>query len=381
MLKVIDNEFNFIGAVDDFISFIPEKSYYGIGKFELHVDYSIENIEMLVEENIIFQDIDNAYIILHVENTSTDGKMVIKGLQLKQYLSRRITKPVGVAYDRKNTNAETIMKSYVASYANIPSLTIADDLGRGGVFVYQTRYKPLDEELSKLGKVSGLGWNISLDLENKQFVFDIIEGLDRTAGQSVNSNAIFSADFDNVTEQSFMQSKMSYANVAIVAGRGEGINRDIDIIGDATGFDRYEVFIDARDIEDISDLADRGLQELSAREKVLSFESDILTDSNLFYGVDFNIGDLVTIQNKKWNITLNTRIDSIKEIYEANGFKLEATFGNAVPSFLDIIKKKLDTPIAESSGTSGALINLDGGRPDTLYGDLPPIIGGGVVGS
>lgn len=361
MLKVIDNQFNFLGAVDRYTSYMPARSFFGVGIFELHLPFTTEYSKILVEENIIFKETNKPYIILYKEINSSDNTMVIKGEELKSYLGRWITKPpVNRAYDRVNANAETIMKEYVRRNCKTPNLIVAKDLKRGDKFVFQTRYKQLDMELEKIGLVSGLGWTVKLDIDNKKFVFDVIEGLDRSINQAINSRAIFSDDFENVTEQTLTKSKVGYKNVAIVAGRGEGRDRIISVIGEGDGFDRYETFIDAADVENEEDLPDRGAQKLSEMQKVESFESRILSNSNLVYEKDYNIGDTVTIQNKEWDVTLNSVIKSITEIYEEGGFRLEANFGNNTPTISQVIKKQLDKPVVENVGGFN-FGDLDGG--------------------
>lgn len=382
MLNIIDKHFNFLGQIDGYSSFIAERSFYQIGKFQMELAYRKEDADILKEDNIIFNTPKKPYIITYREINSEENSLTIRGEELKNYLSRWVTKPPeGQAYHRINANAETIMKAYVEKNCRIPYLEIAPDLSRGNKFVFQTRYKQLDEELAKIGLASGLGWTIKLDLENKKYIFNVVEGVDRTAGQDVNSRAIFSDEFDNLTGQKLTQSKSGYKNVGIVAGQGEGAERVVIEIGQANGFDRYETFIDARDIEDETDLPDRGAQKLSEFEQVNAFESSILTKSNLNYEEDYDLGDIVTIQNKEWGITTDARLESITEIYDTAGFSLEATFGKSVPTFTDTIKKELDQPIVEggSGGTVG--YNLDGGKPDSNYGGIEPIIGGGVNGS
>ena len=48
---------------------------------------------------------------------------------------------------------------------------------------------------------SGLGWDITLDIENKKFVFYIVEGKDRSSSQNILPPVIFSIDYDNIAEQ------------------------------------------------------------------------------------------------------------------------------------------------------------------------------------
>ena len=53
---------------------------------------------------------------------------------------------------------------------------------------------------------------------------------------------------------------------------GSGAKRVIKIIGnEKTGLDRYELFVDARDVEDEANLPDRGRVKLVECEKISSY--------------------------------------------------------------------------------------------------------------
>ena len=55
-------------------------------------------------------------ILFFIESDSANGKLVVKGLELKSYLSRLITfPPTGQSLHRVNSNVETIMKEYVTA--------------------------------------------------------------------------------------------------------------------------------------------------------------------------------------------------------------------------------------------------------------------------
>ena len=70
---------------------------------------------------------------------------------------------------------------------------------------------------------------------------------------------------------------MGFGNYAIVAGQGEGVNREIITVGsNATGLDRHVIFVDARDLESSNDLPARGESKLNEHRRVLSFQSEIL---------------------------------------------------------------------------------------------------------
>jgi len=353
-IKIIDRQFNFLGEIDEYESYIAVRSYHGVGSCQLVLHEDASYAKELQMENIIFTTPDKPYVILYRAVDSKTGKVNIQGRQLKSYLSRYITyPPLGQAYHRINAPAETIMKNIVTSNMakqGIADVIVAPDLARGVQSVFQTRYKYISDDMEKIGLVSGLGWNVSLDFDSKKFVFDVVESLDRTAGQDINSRAIFALEYDNIQEQELVESKMNYANVAIVAGQGSGADRALVQVGDTTGLDRFELFVDARDIENDDDLPFRGQEKLAEMQEVKTFETEIAPDGNLVYEEDYNIGDLVTVQNKKWNITLDARINDITEVYEVDGFSLSATFGNNIPTQMSVLKQALDKPFVDESG-------------------------------
>lgn len=53
------------------------------------------------------------------------------------------------------------------------------------------------------------------------------------------------------------------------------------------------------------------------------------------------VGDIVTVQNKDWNITMDTRVTEVEEIYEVSGFKLNVIFGNNIPTLTQKLKSAL----------------------------------------
>lgn len=346
VLNIIDDEFNYLGQIDNYTSLMLGKSYHGISSCELHLQADAVNADKLVAENIIFTATNKAYVILYRERGSASNTMIIRGLEVKSYLSRLLTYPLtGQAYHRVNSNIETIMKNYVTAQLTrkgISNIQVATNQNRGTTTVFQTRYKNLAEELEKLSILGGLGWDITLDLENKKFIFDIVESKDRSINQSINPPAIFSTEYDNIGEQTLIESKLSYGNVAVVAGQGEGAAREITVVGTANGLDAYEIFVDARDIENAADLPARGEQKLSELQEIMTFDSEVYTDKNLRYEEDFNLGDIITMKNTNWNVTEESRIATLTEIYEGTGFRLDVSFGEGLPTVADILKEIQD---------------------------------------
>ena len=363
-IKILDFDFNLITEVDSYKSLIFTRRYHKPGEFQIVLHSSLAN--EFKEERLIMinNDVRKVGIIRHCEKSTGDNEdVIVKGFSLSSLVARRIAvPPTGVAYDKLTANAETIIKRYVdRNCVNpddpnrvIPNLYIAENQFRGQSIYYQTRYKQLDEELNKISEASGLGWEIYLDLVNKRLVFDVYEGLDLSVNQSTNPPVIFSVDFDNVENQTYTDSSFSYKNKGYVGGQGEGANRSIVEVGESvSGLERIETFIDARDVESDVDLPSRGALKLSEFSKIRSFQTNILPYSNFVYEKDWNLGDVVTTQNKDWNVTLDVRVPEVTEIYEATNLSLDVTFGKPIPTIVEKVKQELDQPLVEPPTTSG----------------------------
>lgn len=369
-IRVLSRNMDILGEIDDYESMFFTRSWHGIGSIELRINRYKKYADTLLKNNLILvgRDLNKVFIIKHREiELDKQGKATenwtVKGYALKTIIAQRITLPPShTAYDNKSGSYETVMKHYVNNHLvnpvdikrKITNLIIAPDQQRGEYISYSSRFKNVAEEQSTLSLSSGLGWDVLLDLDNKRFVFDVFAGRDLTQSQSSNPPVIFSPQFDSIETMSFVQSELNYKNVAYVAGRGEGVERRVVEIGDFAGLDRHELFIDARDVAETDDegnptpeeqiiqsLIDRGQQKLKEMMQEEYLEGQILTKSPFAYEKDYDLGDIVTIQNLDWGVTLDARITEIKEIYEPSGFKLEATFGNNKPTLIQKIKQEL----------------------------------------
>lgn len=65
----------------------------------------------------------------------------------------------------------------------------------------------------------------------------------------------------------------------------------------------------------------------SVTNVLTAFEGNVFFD-NIVYRKDVNVGDIVTIENKKWGIYVNTRIiEVIESVNEAGEYEVIPTFG------------------------------------------------------
>ncbi len=350
-VKILSNQFNFLGLIDDYETLIFHRKFYSVGEFELHINIEKKNTELLQKENLVWFNNDKykVGVILHREiNLNEDGlqTLTVKGYTLKGMLSRRLIEPKIDGYDRQEGNQEFIMKQFV--YNNtintsvnriIPQIAIADNKGLGEFDRWRGRFENLTDKLQEVGEYSGLGWDLMLDIEKEKFIFDVFQGMDLTQRQSSNPPVTFSVDFHNIKGHNYIDSSINHKNLIYAAGQGEEENRLIQQIGNVAGIDRKEEFADLSSAEDINELKAEGQRVLDSLKEIKSFESEIIDFGSFKLGIDYDLGDYVTIQNKKWNLTMDTQIIEIIETIDMDGYNIDLVFGNNIPTILDKMRE------------------------------------------
>ncbi|MBQ6804547.1 MAG: siphovirus ReqiPepy6 Gp37-like family protein [Clostridia bacterium] len=188
-------------------------------------------------------------------------------------------------------------------------------------------------------KAHGLGFRAGFMVEPGIFpVFlEIIEGKDRSEGQTVNSPVIFSAEFENLLSSTYVLDTKSYKNVALVAGEGEGKKRRTLTLGTASGLARRELYVDARDLSsnegEITDLdysaqlSARGAEKIAEHQITQAFNGEIDTANNFILDQDYSLGDIVTVENE-YSIRKNVRVSAIMETWDNQGYTAIPTFEN-----------------------------------------------------
>ncbi|MBA2874296.1 siphovirus ReqiPepy6 Gp37-like family protein [Thermaerobacillus caldiproteolyticus] len=374
-IRILAPQLDLLSEIYNYESLLFTRRWHEVGEFELRINRHKRHTELLQRGNLIMLGAsrNKVGIIRHREieldeNGKKTENWLIKGIALKGVTAQRlVVPPANDSHDRTNGPAETVMKHYVNNHIvnpvdvkrKIDMIVLASDQQRGSTISWESRFKKLDEELTEISKVSGLGWDVILDFQQKKWIFDVFEGRNLTVNQTENPPVIFSPQFESLKQLSFVESDYNYKNYGYIAGQGEGEERRVVEVGEAEGLFRIKTFIDARDIaeedenqqalpesEIIAKLQQRGQQKLAGFAQEFFLEGQILTNSPFEYEKDYDLGDIVTIQNREWGVTRDARITEIKEIYEPGGFQIEATFGESRPTLV----KKLKQELAQISG-------------------------------
>lgn len=201
----------------------------------------------------------------------------------------------------------------------------------------QISWGHLGDALIKLALAGTFGYTPRKNAGAGYMYSDAYLGIDRTLPQ--NMTGLFSDQIDNIDTIRILDDISSYKNFAVVAGEGEGAARiwtTVDIRTSSLEPLR-ELFVDARDLqkrytkvdangstsegiytdsEYLEVLRSRGREKLAEakRKNPVSIKA---TDSSIMqYGIDYALGDIVSVRLEKYHLDLTARVSSIYTVLE-----------------------------------------------------------------
>lgn len=346
-IYVFDTAFDMVGVVDAYTSLIWTTRYYAPGDFELYLPATDAMISLLQEDYYLCRadDIDgDTYknvMVIETVNPKTDvedgNSLTVTGRCLKSILSRRIIWNQTSINGKLELGIRKILTENVIAPAvserAISNFTLGESKGFTDRIEIQATGDEIAAFLQEVCTPCGMGWDVWV--KGHAFVFELYKGVDRSYNQTANPYVVFSPEYDNLVRSDYSYSKVKYKNTALVAGEGEGIDRRREVVGDYSGLQRYEVYVDARDISsnegEIADeqykamLSEKGTEKLSELGAMESFEGEIEVSSNYILGEDYFLGDVVEVINE-YGIDSSPRIVEIIDADDDTGRSIIPTF-------------------------------------------------------
>lgn len=324
--NIYDKQLNQIGYIDGCSSMLRTYRYRNPSSFKLRVPASVADVALTLSGFIItFSDEPKiGYLIESVEPAADiPNIMEVSGRDLRALFGFRVI-------PRSQTvNGSVWNRIYWLIYNNavdpsderrvmpyIQKLPEVDEEYRGTAKSQQfTGDNVLDAVIETLG-TEAYGWRCELNISEQTITPIFMWGTDRT------STVLFDDILGTLNNCEYIRDVTDYCTVATIAGEGEGNNRvftGIDITGETPGtiggFDRRELFVDARDLQSestdengnkvtissedyIAQLQQRGWEKL--REK--GIETKITIDPNesaYKFGMDYFVGDIVSYRSQR----------------------------------------------------------------------------------
>lgn len=339
-LLIYNTSFDLAGILDTASDVIWHRVYTTAGDFEIHANADELSLNLLQTQFLVTKQDSIEFGIIEkvvIEQTEEGEFMIASGRFGSSILGRRII----FEETTLNTTVELAMRNLVNQCAisssnpsrNISNLELGSLNGFTETISLQVTYKNLLKTLSELSEVSGIGFRCRFDPGLKKIIFETFKALDRSALQSTNPRCLFSTEFETLLSSSYEKSEEGKINVALVGGEGQGEDRKLVIVGSASGLDRREVFVNAKDqrkdeltlSEYEALLANKG--QITLSDQTEHFEGEVIPGGNLRYKIDYDLGDIVTIENTKWGKQIHVQITEITEVFDQNGIQIIPGFG------------------------------------------------------
>ena len=343
-LRIYNQDLELQGIIENHTSLQWRRQYGDTGSFEAHFPITADNARLLRRKNLItYRGAVEAGIIEHLEIFESPERLEfkIKGRFLPAYLDRR------VIHGRVNYSGtvEGAMRKLINDMASFPRLVLGTQSGFTETVEFQATYQNILKYMKKLSASSAIGFRLRPDFVSKQMIFEPYKGVDHSIAQYENPHVEFSERYNNVEKFNYTENDQLYRNMAYVGGEGEGTSRTIVQVGStsSTGFDRYETFVDGRDIQKEDDmtatqysniLKQRGRERLAEQTLAQSVECEVST-ANFVYKQDYDLGDIVTVIRKQYGIAAHMRITELTEVYESGKISVNPVFGTPLPTTVD----------------------------------------------
>lgn len=367
VFQVTNDIFEQIGEIGQYTSLIWPDAYNGFAQFELWAPITADNSEMIKKGNVIWCDGENAAVIEIVKSTIDDDGVKtfnVKGRTLEKFLTDRIIWGGYTNSGKTSTIMYDIVDKCCVNPINparkIPWLICSQDTQIGlQISQYQKTGGEVYDAVYNLASDADIGFSVIFDPRNKRLIFEVRQGVDRTVNQSQYDPVEFSTDLEDLLSSSYYSNDQDKKTVAFVQGEDSGANRKSVVAGDnyGEGFERRELYVDARDLQSEvynedgsstsltpsqyqSTLVERGKEKLSECQSVETFEAQIRVfgDVQYEYGVDYMKGDKVTVTDKQLGISVSARVTNVEEDFN-DEYALILTFGYAYPTIIQKMRQ------------------------------------------
>ena len=356
MITILDDTMCIVGILRKYEYSQYEFKAREIGKFTINAMFDKENLYLMdkTKNYYVLLDYDVFGIIESVKRESdseTSKVFTIKGSLALKLLEYRVIEGQVTFKGKSYKYIEELVKQ---------NLIMSDDSNRNIAlaveFEDEERLKQicstvdkqvtggsLWDEISEIVEADKLRITLKpnivvIDTEHPQnidgWTLIIGAGEDRTRHRANNavSTVMFSQSLSNIANTDYIVDRSKLRNTVYIAGEGEGTDRkwyNIDVNSDITfgerkGWNRKELWVDARDIQSEQDnkkLTDAEYEELmkqradeKAKDNDLSEEyKATVTDitKQYTYKKDYNIGDFVTIADEEIGMEIDAQITNV----------------------------------------------------------------------
>lgn len=376
---VLDASFVPIFVIDNYESLIWTVRYSRAGDFELYMEMNAELFQDLTADTVYFMlEESDRLMIPETWEITTDleegDKLIVRGRSLESTLDRRVViqqSPILEGSEAQDVILTMIYENCVQPNETERILWPEMSLSRsasvaGNTMSGQFYGSSVLDAVTTICEEFALGFKLTRDPETGKIEFLLYAGLDRSASQTERPYVVFSPEYDNLISSDYTVDTSTFRNVAFVSGQAKnadggnsvtGTTLTLDsgttgmrperTVGDASGLNRYEVFVDASGLswstqepsedgqslttvdvteEEYAAMMDQeGENQLLESAATKSIEASVDPEQTFVFGRDYFLGDIVYIENQ-YGVGASARVVEVIFSQDANGEVIYPTF-------------------------------------------------------
>lgn len=295
-LYIMNDQFKVVTVVDYYSSLNWDNDMFGEGECEIKIPITGEYDLSYIQRNyyIARKDEDTVFQITYTETAeSNDGAdvMLVKGVDITTViLNKRIIfqnfifSGSVISMIRKVMNENFISPAIAARKctatdgSSLFSVEVVGDAG-SDLITYQTENQAVGELFKEL--VGTFKYGMKLTVVETNHVVHLVLKIYRPSNRS--SYVIFDQRFDNIVSNNFTSEFVAGSNLILVGGENNGASRKYQSVGSmATGLDRNEAFLDAKDLSSNIDWRDL-LTQYPPKKQILDFPYDTANGGYTLY--------------------------------------------------------------------------------------------------
>lgn len=354
--EILTEDHRRLYEVDDFISLTWTIRYAECGDFEIEVPLRQRYIDTFVLDAVVYDNESDHHMIIEKVFLRTDQEkgntLVARGRDLKSLLERRVIWPSwwmvdaevqNIAHwivDRNFTNPTDANRTM-----QITPVLSSDPLVKAKRASADYSGQNALEEIKKLAVSSSLGFYL-VPTDNAglyiYYSFGMYHGVNRSDTQSERPVVEFSPMYETLTSSEYLHTNENYKNFAYILGEEMTPTEEVPyrnrwntshstLNSSQRRERRRELTINASDLQSKQDddtvmsptdymaiLRARGLEQLGELKEQKLLTGEIVAGGPYEYGVDYNLGDLVTIANEYGHRGV-VRVEEYTTTIDANG--------------------------------------------------------------
>jgi hypothetical protein len=328
-LEIYPSDFSTRYELTHAISVQMSVYYNDIGKLTIVAPVNDYNITALKVGNMLF-DTERAvtFIIANTKCDTDENRITANGYTTNWLLNKRC-----IASSYTMSNIESGVYAVInANLRGLPRLATAAAEGlteSTNVILYGGQ---IFDEIQPYLEEAQLGNKMIWDADNLSHTFKIYKGADLTSGIHA---VVFSEEQGTAQELVINDDDSTLKTVAYAVGTLTDDTEFVEVVGNATGDERREIWLDTAISQEKEETAAEckarakayATMELGKRIRRKSF-SVAIDSADL--GVAYNIGDIVSCVSVRFGVAFNARITGVKYRMDSKSTTTEIILGDPI---------------------------------------------------